>query len=128
MSANRKQINCRGWWVSILQRPLLPQLIGPIPWAGNGYSYLAKTTCIYVCYLDLLKSLYSATSCNIMQLPIRIHFPIDFDLESILWDEKWVKRFSQKKNNNIPVPWAVRAPASLENFYLQFLKINPMLS
>lgn len=27
-----------------------------------------------------------------------------------------------EKNNNIPVPWAVRAPASLENFYLQFLK------
>lgn len=25
-----------------------------------------------------------------------------------------MKRFSQKKNNNIPVPWAVRAPASLE--------------
>lgn len=33
-----------------------------------------------------------------------------------------MKRFSQKKNNNIPVPWAVRAPASLENFYLQFFK------
>lgn len=33
-----------------------------------------------------------------------------------------MKRFSQKKNNNIPVPWAVRAPASLENCYLQFLK------
>lgn len=27
--------------------------------------------------------------------------------------------FTEKKNN-IPVPWAVRAPASLRIFYLQF--------
>lgn len=34
-----------------------------------------------------------------------------------------------QKKNNIPVPWAVRAPASLRIFYLQFLKnINPKLS
>lgn len=36
--------------------------------------------------------------------------------------------FTEKKNN-IPVPWAVRAPASLRNFYLKLKKnINPKLS